>query len=66
MQIEHFNLLKSVIKFDSLIYGNNNTVNLSNDIKNKYEINEIILLLEYLKSNSINYSNEISKFSNYF
>ncbi len=66
MQIEHFNLLKSVIKFDSFIYGNNNTVNLSNDIKNKYDLNEIKSLLEYLKSNSINYSNEISKFSNYF
>ncbi len=66
MQPEHFNILKSLIKFDSIIYGNNTIIKFSENLKNKFPENDLKSLLDYLKENNVNQTNEIFKIKEYF
>lgn len=66
MSLEDFKIINHVIKFDYLVYGKENIINLSEEIKNIIEAKKFKELLINLKSKDIYYSDCIKNYDDYF
>nr|BFD33188.1 hypothetical protein GTC16762_28060 [Pigmentibacter ruber] len=65
MRETHFECLKNAIKFDYIIFGNSNKINISDKLKNNIPLSEIKKLITELNKEKIFFTNEVKKYNNF-